>query len=90
MLCSKKNILKILIQIFNGLCIVFPFGMAVIFATVYIAGGWEHIIPGHDLEYYFLFPGKNIRSIAPTPDVSHTSIHSCVTFTGHGRKNPKL
>lgn len=55
----KRNILETFILIFNGLCIIFPFGMAVIFATVYIAGGWEHIIPGHNLEYYFLFPVKH-------------------------------
>ena len=32
---------------------------------------------------------KVTRSIAPMPGASHTSIHSFVTFTGHGPKNPK-
>lgn len=48
------KIMNRLVGVFNGLCIFLPFGMAVILALVYMLGGWEWLIPGHDLSFYGL------------------------------------
>lgn len=53
---ERKNykIKEILIRVFNFFCAIFPFGMAMVFAVVYIGGGWEWLMPEHNLAYYKL------------------------------------
>lgn len=45
---------KNIVRVFNCFLVAIPLMMAVFLATVYIFGGWEGIIDGHDLKYYIL------------------------------------
>ena len=42
------------IRIFNYLVALLPLTMVVFLSIVYLFGGWENIIEGHDVNYYFL------------------------------------
>lgn len=48
--------MKKLICFFNRVVCVLPFGIAVIFATIYYTGGWGRWSPAHDLAFYFEYP----------------------------------
>lgn len=43
-----------LFQIFNYILVIFPIGMSVFLAVVYLLGGWGSIIEGHSPDFYFL------------------------------------
>lgn len=43
-----------LFYVFHWFFLVFPLGMAVFLAGVYLDGGWADLLEGHDLQYYYL------------------------------------
>lgn len=57
--CKFKMTEK-LVNLFNGLCVLLPFGMSVLLASMYMLGGWDCIFPEHDLAYYSLQPVNHI------------------------------
>ena len=53
------RLVKNLIYVFNSTVMIVPFFMSVVFALVYLFGGWERWDQSHDLSFYFEFVLNN-------------------------------